>query len=162
LNSVRPISSADDVESARRLFLEYARGIGVDLCFQNFQAELDSLPGSYSPPGGALFLSEMDGALAGCIGLRPFSTDTGEIKRLYVCPQCRRRGIGRDLVSSVIEAARKIGYRALVLDTLRTMEPAIALYRSFGFQPCERYYPNPLPEVLYFRLESAETPLRQQ
>ena len=151
MNSVLPASSDSDIQAVRQLFEQYAASLAIDLSFQNFERELASLPGDYSPPRGALFLSRADGSPVGCIGLRPFSESVGELKRLYVVPAFRGRGLARSLVSAAIAAARRIGYSALVLDTLASMQPAIALYESFGFERTDAYYANPLPDVLYFR-----------
>jgi carbonic anhydrase len=151
MNSVLPASSEDDIQVVRQLFEEYAASLAVDLSFQNFERELASLPGDYSPPRGALFLAHADGSAIGCIGLRPFSESVGELKRLYVVPAFRGRGLARSLISAAIVAARQVGYRGLVLDTLVSMQPAIALYESFGFERTDAYYANPLPGVLYFR-----------
>jgi ribosomal protein S18 acetylase RimI-like enzyme len=149
---VIPASTDSDIIAIRQLFEYYATSIAVDLGFQQFEQELASLPGTYSPPRGALFLARADGSAVGCIGLRPFSDSLGEIKRLYVVPAFRGHGLARSLVSSAIAAAKNIGYSALVLDTLSSMRSAIALYESFGFQRTDAYYPNPLPDVLYFRM----------
>jgi ribosomal protein S18 acetylase RimI-like enzyme len=149
--SVLPASGDTDTQAVRQLFEQYAASLAIDLGFQNFERELASLPGDYSPPQGALFLVRADGSPVGCVGLRPFSESVGEIKRLHVVPAFRGRGFARSLVSAAIAAARRIGYSALVLDTLASMQPAIALYESFGFERTTAYYANPLPDVLYFR-----------
>jgi GNAT superfamily N-acetyltransferase len=151
--AVRQITGPREIPAARGLFAEYAAELGsagIDLCFQGFEQELSALPGDYAPPGGALFLADADGALAGCIGLRPESADTGELKRLFVRPAHRRGGVGRVLISAAIESARKCGYSALVLDTLAFMKPAVALYESFGFRRIAPYNDNPLEDVLHF------------
>ena len=151
LNEVLPAITDSDTLAVRQLFEQYAASLAIDLGFQHFERELASLPGDYAPPRGALFLARADGSPVGCIGLRPFSDSVGEIKRLYVLPAFRGSGLARCLVSAAIAAARRIGYRALVLDTLASMQPAIALYESFGFERTHAYYTNPLPDVLYFR-----------
>ena len=151
MNSVLPAFSDSDIQVVRQLFRQYAASLVIDLSFQNFEHELASLPGDYSPPRGDLFLCHADGSAVGCIGLRPFSESMGELKRLYVVPAFRGRGLARSLVSAAIAAARRIGYSALVLDTLASMHLAIALYESFGFERTDAYYANPLPDVLYFR-----------
>jgi ribosomal protein S18 acetylase RimI-like enzyme len=152
MNEIIPAISPSDIVAVRRLFELYAESLALDLSFRNFERELSSLPGDYSAPRGALFLARADGSAVGCIGLRPFSDTVGELKRLYVVPAFRGGGHARALVSSAVTAARCIGYRALVLDTLASMRPAIALYESFGFERTAPYYTNPLPDVLYFRL----------
>jgi carbonic anhydrase len=151
MNEVIPAISPRDILAVRGLFEQYAASLSIDLCFQNFAQELSSLPGDYSAPRGALFLACADGSPVGCIGLRPFSDTVGELKRLYVVPAYRGNGHARALVSLAIAAAKRIGHKELVLDTLASMRPAIALYESFGFQRTDSYYANPLPDVLYFR-----------
>ena len=128
---------------ARELFLEYAAAIEVDLCFQNFNQELATLPGRYAPPGGRLLLAFNGAAPVGCVALRPIEAGLCEMKRLYVRPGFRGHGTGRLLAEEVITIARRIGYTAMRLDTLTSMEAAIALYRSLGFLPIAPYYDNP-------------------
>jgi ribosomal protein S18 acetylase RimI-like enzyme len=147
-----PATSDSDCAAVRQLFEEYAASLAIDLSFQHFERELVSLPGDYAPPRGALFLSRVDGVAVGCIGLRPFSEAVGELKRLYIAPAFRGRGLARSLATAAIAAARRIGYSALVLDTLASMQPATGLYESLGFKRTGPYYANPLPDALYFRL----------
>jgi ribosomal protein S18 acetylase RimI-like enzyme len=155
VNQIIQVTAETHIAIVRQLFEQYAVSLPIDLGFQSFQGELVALPGAYSSPRGALFLGLANGSPIGCLGLRPFSDSVGELKRLYVLPAFRGRGFARSLVSTAIAAARDIGYRALVLDTLSSMCSAVALYQSFGFQRTDAYYPNPLPDVLYFRLSLA-------
>ena len=136
----------------RSLFEEYAATLGFDLCFQNFDEELASLPGSYAPPTGTIVVAFVDGTGAGCVALRPFSEGVCEMKRLYVKPAHRGRGIGRALAAAVVEFARVAGYELMRLDTLVSMEEANALYRSIGFVPCERYRRNPCEHPVFMEL----------
>ena len=152
MNEILPATTETDYAAVRRLFEEYSASLTVDLTLQHIDTEMASLPGSYSPPRGGLFLAHADGCPAGCIGLRPFSETVGEFKRLYLLPRFRGRGLARSLVSTAIAAARTIGYRALVLDSLPSMQQALALYESFGFERTKPYWLNPYPDVLYFRL----------
>ena len=160
MTAIRPAVSESDFAVVRQLFEQYAASLSIDLSFQDFQRELASLPGAYAPTRGALFLAYVETVAAGCIGLRPFSESVGEIKRLYVLPSFRGQGVARALVAAALAQARRCGYATLVLDTLGSMHSAIALYESFGFRRTEAYYPNPLPNVLYFRLslEANEEP----
>jgi ribosomal protein S18 acetylase RimI-like enzyme len=143
------------MEQARDLFREYAAESKLDLCFQNFEAELAGLPGAYAPPQGRLLLALQDGVLAGCVALRKFEGDICEMKRLFVRPEFRGRGVGRVLSARVIEEARQAGYARMRLDTLARMAAAVALYESLGFRRIEPYRHNPLEDAVYleFRLE---------
>ena len=157
-----------DIELARALFVEYARWLKVDLCFQGFDRELATLPGAYAPPWGRLLLAGAAGQAFGCIALRPLAAPgkpsggksqepapngIGEVKRLYVQPGNREGGWGRRLAEALIADARAIGYRELKLDTLEWMADARRLYTRLGFRECERYYDNPLSGVVYMSLE---------
>ena len=149
LVSIVPAVTLDDVAIIRALFREYERSLGVDLCFQGFEQELESLPGSYAPPRGRLFLARADAEAGGCIALRPLSGDLCEMKRLYLRPSLRGKGAGRALAMRVIDEARAIGYRTMRLDTLPMMSEAIALYESLGFRRIPAYYESPIPGTLY-------------
>jgi len=147
--------STAELDEVRALFREYEKWLDYDLCFQGFEAEVAGLPGRYAPPLGRLWLAEVDGQLAGCVGLREIEPGICEMKRLYVRDFARGKGVGRALAQRVIEDARAIGYRAMRLDTLRIerMRAANALYDSLGFRDIEPYYANPLPDVRYMEIE---------
>ena len=145
--------SAADIETARALFEEYATALDISLCFQNFDQEVSGLPGSYAPPAGRLLLATEGEEAAGCIALRPLAGNACEMKRLYVRPQFRGRGLGQNLVAAVIDAARGIGYEHMRLDTLPgKMDHAIVLYRSIGFREIAPYYHNPVAGALFMEL----------
>lgn len=136
----------------RDLFTEYAHAIQVDLCFQGFDRELAGLPGGYAPPEGRLFLAFEDQQPAGCVGLRKLGDGICEMKRLYVRPAFRCRGLGRELATTVIAAARAVGYKCMRLDTLGSMTEAIRLYESLGFQRVAPYYDNPSGCAIFMEL----------
>jgi ribosomal protein S18 acetylase RimI-like enzyme len=163
-DSIRGATSARDIAHTRTLFLEYARWLQVDLCFQGFDRELASLPGAYAPPRGRLLLAGGADTAFGCIALRPLDAgcgctatttadgSTGEVKRLYIQPDRRGEGWGERLAREIIAEARRIGYRELKLDTLEWMAAARRLYTSLGFRECAQYYDNPLGGVVYMAL----------
>ena len=146
-----PATSAEQLEQVRRLFREYAGELAVDLCFQDFEAELASLPGKYGPPSGRLWLDSADGAVRGCVALRKMDADVCEMKRLFVRPNYRRLGLGRRMAEQVIVAARQMGYRRMVLDTLERLKPAVRMYESLGFVRIDPYCTNPLPDAVFMR-----------
>lgn len=145
--------SAEDYGLAKALFLEYAGDIRLDLSFQNFDEELASLTVQYGPSEGGILLLNVEGRLAGCVAVRRFEKETAELKRMYVRPAYRGQGYGRRLGEEALALARRLGYRAIRLDTLPQMGKAIALYQSFGFVEIEHYRFNPVPGAKYFELE---------
>jgi ribosomal protein S18 acetylase RimI-like enzyme len=149
---IRPAVFGALLEDVRVLFREYQASLGIDLAFQGFEEELAALPGHYAPPSGRLYVAIVDGRPAGCIGLRHFDDGRCEMKRLYVRPGYRGLAIGRLLATRVVTDARAIGYTAMLLDTLPSMETAQRLYRSLGFQDCEPYRFNPVAGTRFMRL----------
>lgn len=141
------------VEQARTLVLEYVKGLGIDLAFQDFEEEMRAFPGDYAPPEGCLLLAVDAEGPAGCVGLRILEPGICEMKRLYVRPRCRGQGLGQRLARAVIDEARALGYAVMRLDTLSTMDSAIGVYRGLGFQPTAPYYRNPIEGALFFELK---------
>jgi putative acetyltransferase len=149
-----PVNAPGELlEQVRALFLEYASSLGFSLCFQGFDEELRSLPGMYAPPRGRLLLDLQERRPAGCVGVHEWDKGAAEMKRLYVRPEFRGRGLARALTLGALEEARAIGYRTVRLDTIpATMESAIALYRDLGFREIPPYRENPIPGALYLEL----------
>jgi len=145
------------LDAARGILREYAQSLGIDLCFQGFEAELDALPGDYAPPAGTLLLAFVDGELAGCGAMRPMAdadyANACEMKRLYVRRAFRRFGLGRMLAQALLDAAVQAGYSAMLLDTLDDMEAARELYASLGFEEIPPYYYNPIAGAHYLKAD---------
>lgn len=148
-------ANTEEIASARELFREYQRQLGVDLCFQGFEAELAGLPGDYAPPAGRLYLALRAGEPVGCIALRPRAAGDCEMKRLYVRDSARGLGLGRRLAELVIGEGRRAGYLRMVLDTLPSMSAARVLYASLGFAPIAPYTANPIAGTLFLGLDLA-------
>ena len=147
---IRPARSAADLEAAGTLFDAYAASLGVDLGYQDFATERRSLPGRYAPPFGELLMAWSAGAPVGCVGLRPIEpAGCCEMKRLFVAPAGRGKGVGRALVAAVIAAAQRIGHREMRLDTLPDMAAAAGLYRAAGFAEIAAYYPSPIGGTVF-------------
>ena len=146
--------SEGQITSIRELFLEYAQSLNFSLCFQSFEKELAELPGEYSPPAGRLLLAAHGSQLAGCAALHKLENEICEMKRLYVRPEFRGKGLGRVLAERLVADAREIGYKRLRLDTVEpVMRNAVGLYRKLGFREIAPYRENPIEGALYMELE---------
>ncbi len=146
--------SLAQVAQARELFQEYAQSLGVNLCFQNFEQELAGLPGHYASPDGRLLLAEYDGQLAGCVALHKWDNGICEMKRLYLRPSFRGKGLGRAIAEKIITDARSIGYQRMRLDTIEPlMKDAVEMYRKLGFREIAPYRPNPIAGAMYMELQ---------
>ena len=154
---IAAVDAGGALDMARSLFREYAGSLGVDLCFQNFERELAELPGEYAAPGGVLLLATVGGEPAGCVALRPLTdvdyANACEMKRLYVRPAYRGRGLGRALAQSLMDHATRAGYAVMLLDTLDDMEAAREMYASLGFEEIPPYYFNPIAGAHYLKVQ---------
>ncbi|WP_374407967.1 GNAT family N-acetyltransferase [Hydrogenophaga sp.] len=155
--SLTPVRSPEELAAVRELFIDYQADLGIDLCFQGFAEELQTLPGDYAEPSGGLFLASVDGQPAGCCAFRPLvhsdHLNACEMKRLFVRRDFRSHGLGRRLVEAVVFAGQQSGYTTMLLDTLSDMEAARALYQDIGFVETEPYYHNPLAGAHYLKLD---------
>lgn len=144
--------SKTEIQEIRELFSEYAKSLGFSLDFQNFHKELDNLPGDYKEPTGKLLLANYESKLAGCVALRMISTKICEMKRLYVKPSFRHKGIGKTLANYIICYGRELGYKIMRLDTINTMIEANSLYKNLGFKEISPYRYNPIKGVIFYEL----------
>jgi GNAT superfamily N-acetyltransferase len=147
--TIAPARSRIELISAAALFRAYAKALPVDLAPQGFSQELASLPGDYAPPGGELLLAKQGDHVLGCIALKPLEPPAiAEIKRLFVRPQARGKGVGKALVAAILNTAGERGYDEVKLDTLVHLTEAIALYTGFGFGPIAPYGSHPYPDLV--------------
>ncbi len=153
MTEIRPADLPADLPVVGRLFREYADGLGIDLCFQDFETELATLPGKYAPPAGRLLLAWSGDAAVGCVALRPVGEGVCEMKRLYVQPSARGEQLGRRLAQGLCDEARLAGYRRICLDTLPSMAAAVRLYTHMGFRPIEPFVFNPIEGAIFLGLD---------
>jgi GNAT superfamily N-acetyltransferase len=153
MTDIRPARLPDDVPTARTLFREYAASLDIDLCFQDFDAEVVTLPGAYAPPEGRILLAWNGNEAVGCAALRPLTGGACEMKRLYVRPHVRGGQLGRRLAERICREAREAGYARICLDTLPSMLSAIRLYEALDFRPIDPYVFNPIPGALFLALD---------
>lgn len=151
--TIQPATSPDQLAATRDLFRAYADSLGFSLDFEDFAAELESLPGIYAAPNGALILASKDGEPVGCVAMRPLDAETGEMKRLYLTQAARGNGVGRKLCEALIAAAKRAGYTRMRLDTVPgKMDSAITLYRALGFRTIPPYNQSPIPGIIHMEL----------
>lgn len=141
------------IEEIKQLFREYAEGLPIALDFQDFEEELNKLPGKYGPPDGVLILAYLEEKEVGCIALRKISEEICEMKRLYVKREYRSLGIGRVLVKILIKEAKHLDYKFMRLDTIPSLKKAQNLYESFGFYDIEPYVYNPTEGARFMELD---------
>ena len=151
--NIVPVRTAEDLEATVDLFRRYVESLGIDLTFQDFENEMATMPGKYAPPTGELLLARnTQGEAIGCVALRalgPSGSGGCEMKRLYTLPAVRGLGIGRALITGILDIACTLGYLEIKLDTLPYMEVAIGLYKEAGFVETEAYYDTPLVGTVF-------------
>jgi putative acetyltransferase len=149
--------------ATRALLREYQRSLGVDLCFQDFEAELAELPGQYLPPEGRLYAAMVGEQLAGSVAMRRLDAHACEMKRLYVRPEFLGLGLGEHLARQIIEDGKQAGYDQMLLDTLPKLKAALSLYAKLGFVETQAYTFNPLPGVKFLALKlHASMPMQRR
>ena len=139
-----------DYEAAAILFQEYATWLNIDLSFQNFDDELNQLRTMYSFPEGTILLAKENDIFIGCVAVRKKENDIAELKRMYIKPSYRQKGIATMLLENSLLIATTLGYKKIRLDTLANMTPAINLYKQHGFYEIEPYYFNPEENAVFF------------
>jgi putative acetyltransferase len=145
-------AAPDDIPEIRKMLAEYEAWLDLDLSFQHFADEVATLPGEYALPTGALFIAHKGNDVAGMVAVRQVDARRAEMKRLFVREMARGNGVGRALAHRAIDAARSLGYREVVLDTLPVMHRAHLLYAALGFRPIPPYYSSPIPGTTYLSL----------
>lgn len=154
--AITPARAASDIQEAAALFRAYAASLAIDLSYQDFAAELASLPGKYAPPSGELLIArDEQGRAVGCVALRSLSPGACEMKRLYLVPAAQGRGIGKALAEGAVAAARRLGYAQMRLDTIPSMRSALAIYEGLGFRRIAPYYETPVEGTIFMALEIA-------
>lgn len=150
---ILPARFPEQLEAVRSIFREYAESLGIDLAFQQFESELADLPGKFAGPRGQVLLAYHDAELIGCVALRPLDDAVCEMKRLYVRPSGRGLQAGKQLATRICAAARESGYHRIRLDTLPSMQAALRLYASLGFEPIPAYVFNPIPGAIFLECD---------
>ena len=145
----RIANTNEDFETGKKLFEEYVNSLNVDLSFQDFSKELDTVSRQYNKPSGGLLLAFVNDLPAGCAGVRRLDKGTAELNRLYIKDEYRGLKIGVALLQRSVDLAKTLGYQKLRLDTLDNMTKAQQLYRSFGFYEIGAYRYNPLAGTIY-------------
>ena len=144
------IAAADDLSAVRSLIVEYAASLGIDLSFQDFDREIASLGDYYE-----VILLARTGVSTphGCVALRRIDDEVCEMKRLYVRPEVRGTGLGKQLAIAIIDEAKRRGYARMRLDTLPMMKGAMKLYESLGFVDIAPYRYNPIEGSRFMELD---------
>lgn len=96
-----------------------------------------------SPPGGAFVVGRIGDEVVACGGVQRLGDDVGEIKRMWVAPDARGRGLGARLLAELEVRSRALGHHRVRLDTSRALPEAIAMYRRAGYTEIDRYNDNP-------------------
>ena len=148
----------EELDTAVILFREYGDWLNADLCFQGFEEELKTLDEMYNEQDGGIILCKLDKEWAGCVALRRMDATRAELKRMWLRPAYRGKGLGEKLLQEILLMANSLGYHSIRLDTLSRLEAAIGLYKKYGFYEIKAYYPNPLKDVVYMEMKIEQRP----
>ena len=149
----------DYKKEVEELFSEYTKML-IDgdetfkkyLELQNYDEELENLEVKYGLPNGRLYLLYYNQELAGCIGLKQINQENCEMKRLFVRPKFRGHHLGNYLIEKIIDDAKEIGYKYMLLDTLPFLKGALHMYKKYGFYEISRYNNSPMDTSIYMKL----------
>lgn len=161
---IYPAETDKDLEQARVLFLEYVDYFKEVLSeystlpwfvdyLKDFEKEVANLPGEYAKPTGCLLLAKYNDEIAGCVAFRKLSDDACKGERLYVRPKFRGLKIGKKLMESIIDEARRTGYSAMQGDTVPSMQAAQSLHQSLGFEEINPNHCDPIKEAIFIELK---------
>lgn len=147
-------------DEVKELFTEYTdylvkgdKEFRKYLEIQKYDNEIENPEEKYGLPKGRLYVAYFENKVAGCIALRPLNDTQCEMKRLYVKPQFRNKGIAKILVEKIISDAKEIGYNSMLLDTLPFLTAATNMYKKMGFYEFECYNDSPLDNTIYMKLD---------
>ena len=147
--TLKTAATTREFADAENLFRQYASSLEIDLSFQDFETELETINVQYNQPTGALILAYNDEQAVGCTGIRKLDDDTAELKRMFVQPHFRGHGVAKKMLDKAIGIAGKLGYKRVRLDTIPGMTEAQKLYFSNGFYEIAPYRYNPVEGALF-------------
>ena len=151
MKEIKIIDGTNHIDEVKNLIVEYTKFLGRDLTFQNIDEELSDVAEKYCPPNGRLICAKVDEKIIGCVAYHKFDAERCEMKRLFVLEGYREFHAGSKLIEEILIAAKKDGYKEMLLDTITPLQSAIHLYKKFGFVEIAPYYENPMPDVIYMR-----------
>lgn len=157
INIVYGYDYKDEIKSLFTEYTEYLVENDVEfkkyLEIQKYDNEIENPEDKYGMPWGRLYIAFYENQVAGCIALRKLNDTQCEMKRLYVKPEFRNKGIAKMLVEKVISDSKEIGYSSMLLDTLPFLQTAIKMYKKIGFYEIGCYNDSPLDNTIYMKLD---------
>lgn len=110
---------------------------------EKWAALLESLPIVHAAPDGEILVARLHGSVVGCVMMQRIDENTCEMKRMFISPDGRGLGVGRQLAEELMRVGASRGYSTMRLDTGRNHDEALRLYRDLGFEEIEPYYEPP-------------------